>query len=204
MYLKKFIILLLAIVLLLPVRVNAATVYTISSDNYTLFPKETIVLEILKNYEPVTGKVKWTSSNKKVATVTSKGKVTAKAKGKSVITATYGKKTYQCNIKVSASTEAVMIFQDNTSDSGDSSNSDDTGNSEASYITLSKYNSLNSGISYAEAAKLISADGDVLDTTKAGESTKITYVWYGKDGTSNAVIVFVNDKLESKTQTSLQ
>jgi hypothetical protein len=46
--LKKFIILLLAIVLLLPVRVNAATVYTISSDNYTLFPKETIVLEILK------------------------------------------------------------------------------------------------------------------------------------------------------------
>ncbi|WP_033165778.1 Ig-like domain-containing protein [Clostridium sp. KNHs205] len=201
---KKFIILLLAIVLLLPVKVNAATVYTISSDNYTLFPKETIVLEILKNYEPVTGKIKWTSSNKKVATVTSKGKVTAKVKGKAVITATYGKKTYQCSIKVTASTEAVMIFQDNTSTPGDSSDSDDTGNSDASYITLSKYNSLNNGISYAEAVKLIGMEGSLQNTTETGDKTNATYVWYGKDGASNAVIKFVNDKLESKTQTSLQ
>ncbi len=201
---KKLILLLLAIVLLLPIKVNAATVYTISSDNYTLFPKETIVLEILKNYEPVTGKIKWKSSNKKVATVTSKGKVTAKTKGKAVITATYNRKTYQCSIKVTASTEAVMIFQDNTSTPGDSSNSDDTGNSEASYITLSKYNSLNNGISYAETARLIGMEGTLLNTTETGDNTNVTYAWYGKDGSSNAVIMFVNDKLESKTQTSLQ
>lgn len=201
---KKLIILLLAIVLLLPVKVNAATVYTISSDNYTLFPKETIVLEILKNYEPVTGKIKWTSTNKKVATVTSKGKVTAKVKGKAVITATYGKKTYQCSIKVTASTEAVMIFQDNTSTPGDSSDSDDTGNSDVSYITLSSYSSLTNGISYAEAVKLIGTGGTLKNTTGTGDNTKITYVWYGKDGASNAEIIFVNDKLESKTQTSLQ
>lgn len=200
---KKLLLLLLAILLLLPFKVNAAAVYTISSDNYTLYPKETLDLEILKNYEPVTGKIKWTSNNRKVATVTSKGIVTAKAKGKAVITATYNKKTYQCSIKVTASTEALMIFQDSNAP-GDSSNSDDTGNSDASYITLSSYSSLTNGISYAEAVKLIGAEGTLQNTTGTGDNTKVTYVWYGKDGTSNAVISFVKDRLESKTQTSLQ
>ena len=37
-------------------------------------------------------KVKWKSSNKKIATVSSKGKVKAKKKGKAKITAKFGKK----------------------------------------------------------------------------------------------------------------
>lgn len=43
---------------------------------------------------------KWTSSNTKVATVSSKGKITAKAKGKATITAKIGKKKYQCAVTV--------------------------------------------------------------------------------------------------------
>lgn len=45
-------------------------------------------------------KVKWSSSNKAVASVNSKGKVTAKKKGNAVITAKVGKKSYKCKIVV--------------------------------------------------------------------------------------------------------
>ncbi len=45
-------------------------------------------------------KVKWYSSNKKVATVNSKGKVTAKKNGRATITAKVGKRKYKCSIKV--------------------------------------------------------------------------------------------------------
>lgn len=45
-------------------------------------------------------KVKWTSSNKSVATVNSKGKVTAKKKGTTTITAKIGNKKYKCKITV--------------------------------------------------------------------------------------------------------
>lgn len=54
----------------------------------------------------VKGKVTWSSSNKKVATVSKKGKVTAKKAGSAVIKATYKKngkaKTLKCKITVTA------------------------------------------------------------------------------------------------------
>ncbi len=46
------------------------------------------------------GKITWKSSNKKVATVSSKGKVTAKKKGKATITAKVAGKTYKCKVTV--------------------------------------------------------------------------------------------------------
>lgn len=46
------------------------------------------------------GKVAWKSSNKKVATVNSKGKVVAKKKGKVTITAKVAGKTYKCKVTV--------------------------------------------------------------------------------------------------------
>ena len=45
-------------------------------------------------------KVKWASSNKKVATVSKAGKVTAKKKGTAKISAKVGGKTYKCKITV--------------------------------------------------------------------------------------------------------
>ena len=45
-------------------------------------------------------KIKWSTSNKKIAVVNSKGKVTAKATGNCVIAAKCGGKTYKCNVKV--------------------------------------------------------------------------------------------------------
>ena len=45
-------------------------------------------------------KVKWSSSKKSVATVSSKGKITAKKKGTATITAKVGNKKYNCKITV--------------------------------------------------------------------------------------------------------
>lgn len=48
------------------------------------------------------GKTKWASSNKKVAAVTSKGKVTGKGAGTATITATNAGKKYTCKVRVLA------------------------------------------------------------------------------------------------------
>ena len=47
-----------------------------------------------------TGKVKFKSSNKKIAKVTGKGKIKALKKGKATITATIGKKSFKCKVTV--------------------------------------------------------------------------------------------------------
>ncbi|MCI8496020.1 MAG: hypothetical protein HFI74_10135 [Lachnospiraceae bacterium] len=46
------------------------------------------------------GKISWNSSDKSVAVVDNKGRVTARKPGKSVITAKYKKKSYQCRVTV--------------------------------------------------------------------------------------------------------
>lgn len=56
----------------------------------------------LKAY--VSGKVKWKSSNKKIASVSSKGKVTAKKKGKCTIIAKKGK--YKGKVKITVTSDA--------------------------------------------------------------------------------------------------
>lgn len=53
-------------------------------------------------------KVKWKSSKKSVATVSSKGKVKAKKAGKAVVTATVGKKKLKCKVTVKNKTSEVQ------------------------------------------------------------------------------------------------
>lgn len=66
--------------------------------------KTSISLQKGKTYTlKVTGtkkKAKWSSNKKTIATVTKKGKVTAKKPGTAVITAKIGKKKYKCKVKV--------------------------------------------------------------------------------------------------------
>lgn len=47
-----------------------------------------------------TKKVRWSSSNKSVATVSTKGKVTGVKEGTATITAKYGKKKFKCKVRV--------------------------------------------------------------------------------------------------------
>jgi hypothetical protein len=65
---------------------------TISSTGKTLKNGESITLKLKHTKKTVT----WKSSNKKIATVNSKGKVTAKSKGVCVISGTVGKRTFYC------------------------------------------------------------------------------------------------------------
>ena len=69
---------------------------SISKKTYTMKKGEKYTLKI----KGTTQKIKWSSSDKKVATVNSKGKVTAKNNGKVTITAKVGKSKYKCKITV--------------------------------------------------------------------------------------------------------
>lgn len=62
----------------------------------TIVKGKTLTLKVLGTKKKVT----WSSSNKNVATVSSKGKVTAKKKGTCTITAKVGTKKYRCKITV--------------------------------------------------------------------------------------------------------
>lgn len=79
----------------------------------TLIKGQTTTLKLSNN----TKKISWTSNNKTVATVSSKGLVTAKAKGQAKILAKVGSKTYTCTVNVitpSLNTSSAKIFVGNT------------------------------------------------------------------------------------------
>ncbi len=75
--------------------VSAATPY-LNYGTYTINGYFSVQLKLLHNSK----KVKWSSSNKKVAKVSKKGKVTPVANGKCKITAKAGKKKYSCRVTV--------------------------------------------------------------------------------------------------------
>ena len=71
------------------INVSAAKI-KLNKTKITIYVGKTVTLKVQNNKK----KVKWTTSNKKIATVTKKGKVKGKKSGKATITATVGKKKY--------------------------------------------------------------------------------------------------------------
>ncbi|MGN0488210.1 MAG: Ig-like domain-containing protein [Ruminococcus sp.] len=95
---KKHLSIILVLVIVLSssvIAVNAKSI-KLNKTKITLNKGETYQLKL----NVASPKIKWTSSKKTVATVTSKGKVTAKKKGTAKITAAVGKKKYTCTVKV--------------------------------------------------------------------------------------------------------
>ena len=80
----------------LPVSASAAAKVKLSKTKVTLKVKQTVTLKL----KGATGKVTWSTSDKKVATVSKKGKVKAVAGGTCKITAKNGKKKYTCKVTV--------------------------------------------------------------------------------------------------------
>lgn len=116
-YVLAFVMILTSMIVMTPQKAEAAGVQRkISEKAVTLDIGKSYTLHVLtKKREISFGEVhycwageyyvkkfitKWSSSNTKVATVTSKGKVTAKAKGTAVITAKVGKTSYKCKVTV--------------------------------------------------------------------------------------------------------
>ena len=102
--LTTLIMLILAVVLSIPnfpivsngiVKVSAATI-KLNKKKATLVKGQKFNLRISGTVKKVT----WKSSNKKVASVSSKGMVTARKTGNATITATIGKKKLKCSVKV--------------------------------------------------------------------------------------------------------
>ena len=76
--------------------VSAANKVKLNKKKATVYVGKNVILKLKNN----NGNVKWSSSNKKVATVSSKGKVKGKRAGKATITAKVGSKKYKCKITV--------------------------------------------------------------------------------------------------------
>lgn len=104
--LKKWstiLVLVLTVTLMLPVPSQLSNI-TVAQAATVKISQKTLTLEVGKSKTlKVSGtgkKVTWTSSKKSVAVVSTKGKVTAKKEGSTVITATVNKKKYTCKVTV--------------------------------------------------------------------------------------------------------
>lgn len=96
---------------------QAATV-KISKKNATMYVGKTLKLKI----SGTKSKVKWKTSNKKIATVSKKGAVNAKKAGKVTISAVVNRKTYKCKVtvknvpkaKISLSSQSSSLYVGDT------------------------------------------------------------------------------------------
>ena len=89
----------------------------------TISPKRSYKVIAVADGHPVS--VKWKTSNKKIATVSSKGVISTKKTGSVTITASYGGKTAKLTVKVkkNAATKVEGGFNQNASSTGSSSSS---------------------------------------------------------------------------------
>lgn len=101
---KKLLAMMLVVVLSISIipttNVSAAKKVKLNKTKATIYVGKTVTLKLNNNKK----KVKWTTSNKKVATVSKKGKVKGKKAGKATITAKVGKKKYKCKVTVKVAT----------------------------------------------------------------------------------------------------
>ena len=110
---KKLLALLAVMLLVVCMAVPVSAAPKISKKKATLKVGQTLQLKM----SGTKSKVKWTSSKKSVATVSSKGLVKAKKKGSATITAKVGKKKYTCKVTVKNASSSNSSFNGNTNTS---------------------------------------------------------------------------------------
>jgi len=98
LFIPKLLVLILVFSFISPLPVNSVQAAAIKISNKIL-TLETGKTKILK-MKGTSKKVKWTSSNKQVASVSAKGKITAKTVGTATITAAVSNKKYSCKVTV--------------------------------------------------------------------------------------------------------
>lgn len=91
-----FLCILICLSLIITPNVQAKSKIALNHKSATILKGEIIKLKLTGN----TNKVKWSSSDSKIAKVSQKGKVTARKVGTTKITAKMGNKKYTCKIKV--------------------------------------------------------------------------------------------------------
>ena len=116
----------------------------------------------------VKGKVKWLTSNKKVATVSAKGSVKGVKAGTAKITAKVGKKKYTCKITVKAVKKAKV--KKNTKKAVSKSSAPQTSSSAASSQTSPSATEQNNSTSQNTSTVSASPSVDSTDSTSADTS----------------------------------
>jgi uncharacterized Zn ribbon protein len=145
--------------------------YTISLDKsvYTMKKGDTITLKTDLSKSAMKKGVKWTSSKKSVATVSSSGKVTAKKKGTATITATVKgtEVTAVCQITVGTPVTAITLNKKKVSL--------ETGGKFKLKATVSPKNATNAGLTYKSSNKMVAkvSSKGVITAVTAG-TAKIT------------------------------
>lgn len=108
---KKILTVITILLLIVCMAIPVSAAGKINKKKATLKVGQTLQLKVTGTK----GKVKWKSSKKSVATVSSKGRVKAKKKGSATITAKVGKKKYTCKVTVKKpSTNSNGGFSGNT------------------------------------------------------------------------------------------
>lgn len=95
---KLLSIMIIALLVVTAIPIQAEAAVKISATKKTMYVGDTMTLKVTGTK----AKVKWSSSNKNVASVTKKGKVSAKQSGTATITAKVKKKTLKCKVTVKA------------------------------------------------------------------------------------------------------
>jgi hypothetical protein len=108
---KYSVLLLLCFLISAMMPVSASTAAKLNKKSITVNVKKTYTLKLTG----ASGKVKWSSSNKKIATVSSKGVVKGVKKGSCKITAKAGKKSYTCKVTVKQPVTSVKLNQKSVS-----------------------------------------------------------------------------------------
>lgn len=91
----RFVIVMMAMVMTFTAVKADASAARISKSSISIYPGKSYTLKVKG-----ASKVKWRSGNKAVAVVSSKGKVTGKKAGTTMVTATVGRQTLLCSVKV--------------------------------------------------------------------------------------------------------
>lgn len=99
------IIVAMAFTLAMPVTAQAKAKPTLNKTKITIFVKKSYQLKV----KGTSKKAKWTTSNKKVVAVNSKGKITAKKKGTAKITAKVSGKRYTCKVTVKQPVTSIAL-----------------------------------------------------------------------------------------------
>lgn len=131
---KRILSIITILLLIVCMAVPASAAGKISKKKATLKVGQSLQLKITGTK----GKVKWTSSKKSVATVSSRGLVKAKKKGSATITAKIGKKKYICKITVKKNSNSNGGFNSNTN-SGNNANSSTSKNTVTYHAELTPF-----------------------------------------------------------------
>ena len=104
---KKLSILLVAGLLITSISdvgISSAATIKINKKKLSLYVGQTYKLKLKKGETRINTKIKWISTNKKIVTVNSKGKVKAVGKGRAVVRAKFGKRKFSCIVIVKKKT----------------------------------------------------------------------------------------------------